>query len=69
HRPINIARLHEPVDCGYNYHEVHGQTILQLETYGSVERKMPGKVSQSIQLNEDGARKLKRILNDAFPSL
>ena len=41
--------------------------MLQLETYGSDDRAIPGKVSQVIQLDEAGARELKRIIERAFP--
>lgn len=68
-RPITVSRVHQPVECGYAAADVGGQRVLQLETYGSRDREMPGKVSQSLQLDEDGARKLKRILEAAFPGI
>jgi hypothetical protein len=34
---------------------VNGETILQMDTYGSAGRKLLGKVSQSIQLNRQAA--------------
>ncbi len=46
-----------------------GARYLQLDTHGSKTRKMPGKVSQSLQLNRDGALALKRHLEKAFPGL
>lgn len=46
-----------------------GDLYLQLDTYGSATRKMPNKVSQSLQLNRDGARVLKALLESAFPGL
>jgi hypothetical protein len=68
-RPLTPARVHDDVVCGYAAVEVGGQRILQLETYGSDDRKIPGKVSQSLQLDEDGARELKAILERSFPGL
>lgn len=53
--------------CGYNAVDVQGARVLQLETYGSMDREIPGKVSQVIQLDEAGARKLKAIIESAFP--
>jgi hypothetical protein len=41
-------RIHAQVECGNSYHVVDGETILQLETYGSPDREIPGKVSQSL---------------------
>jgi hypothetical protein len=68
-RPLSPSRLHSPVLCGYNAVSVQGTRILQLETYGSDDRAMPGKVSQVIQLDEDGAQELKAIIERAFPNL
>lgn len=66
-RPLTPTRLHSSVLCGYSAVDVHGTRVLQLETYGSDDREMPGKVSQVIQLDEAGARELKRIIGQAFP--
>ena len=66
-RPIEPTRVHDDVVCGYAYADVGARRILQLETYGSRQRRIPGKVSQSIQVDEDGARALKQILERAFP--
>lgn len=63
------GRVHGPVECGWAMFESGGTRYLQLDTYGSRTRAMPGKVSQSIQLDETGARELVRLLTQAFPSL
>jgi hypothetical protein len=68
-RPIEPRRVHDGVVCGYAAADLDGRRILQLETYGSAERKMPGKVSQSIQLDQESARVLKRIIEQTFPDL
>ena len=57
------------VECGYNVGEHHNRRVLHLETYGSSGRQIPGKVSQSIQLDEAAAANLVRILRQAFPAL
>lgn len=59
-------RPHGPVDCSVSAFQNNGATFLQLETHGSADRKIPGKVSQSIQLDREAARKLKRILEETF---
>ncbi len=51
-RPLNPQRVHGDVLCGYNAAQIGQRRILQLETYGSPDRKVPGKISQSIQLDE-----------------
>ncbi|MEU7380096.1 hypothetical protein AB0A91_08810 [Streptomyces sp. NPDC042207] len=62
-------RLHGPVTCGHRAFNVDGQRILQLDTYGSTERKILDKISQSIQLDATSARELLKIIEDAFPDL
>ncbi len=40
--------------------------LLQLDTFGSNERQIPGKQSQTLQLTTQTARELMRILRDEF---
>ena len=68
-RPLEPKRVHGPVTCGYKAVRISGQQILQLETYGSENRVSGEKVSQSIQIDEAGARELKMILTRAFPQI
>jgi hypothetical protein len=65
----NRGRVHGEVECGYTAFEREGRRYLQLDTYGSNDRAIPGKVSQSIQLDEDGARELKRLIQQSFPGV
>jgi hypothetical protein len=62
-------RVHETVECGWTGFESDGETYLQLDTYGSRGRQIPGKVSQSIQLDRAAAAKLLRIIRRTFPSI
>jgi hypothetical protein len=56
---------HKDVDCTYSFFtDAEGNRYLQLDTYGSKERKMPGKKSQSIRFAPEAIRQLKDILND-----
>ncbi|WP_440579987.1 hypothetical protein [Streptomyces sp. PT19] len=48
---------------------VEGRRILQLDTYGSTERLIPDKISQSIQLDAESARELLKLITDSFPDL
>ncbi|MFF8590744.1 hypothetical protein ACF061_04770 [Streptomyces sp. NPDC015220] len=65
----DTQRVHGPVTCGYRTFTADGQRILQLDTYGSTERKILDKISQSIQLDVASARELLKILEEAFPGL
>lgn len=68
HRPGATVGFRTEVECGYATGTVKGRQVLHLETYGSSSRAIPGKVSQSLELDEQGARELIQILRDAFPS-
>ncbi|GED71204.1 hypothetical protein BRE01_49060 [Brevibacillus reuszeri] len=59
-RVIN-ARVHEEVKADYNVVVQDGQKYIQINTYGS-ENRPTQKVSQTIQLNEDSARQLLKII-------
>ncbi|WP_082279438.1 hypothetical protein [Mycobacterium colombiense] len=61
--------VHKPVLCGWRTFIVDGQTFLQLDTYGSDERQIPNKVSQSIQLDREHAATLVKLIHDAFGEL
>jgi hypothetical protein len=43
-----------------------GQKILQVNTYGSDDRQIPDKLSQTFQLNEESAKQLWKILGTEF---
>jgi hypothetical protein len=64
-----IGRVHGGVECGYAIFDADGERYLQLDTYGSAAREIPGKTSQSIQLDSDSAAELKRLIARAFPDL
>jgi hypothetical protein len=60
---------HDPSECSYFVVETEdGNRLLTIETYGRDSRKMPGKVSQSIQFDEQGARRLRELLELVFPN-
>ncbi len=60
--------LHEEIEARYTVFERDGQGFVQINTYGTLGREMPGKVSQSIQLDQQGAEALIGILRKAFPT-
>lgn len=62
--------VHEVVEAGYiAFTGSDGKRYVQIETYGSKSRKLQDKVSQTIQLDESGARELLKIIELAFPTL
>ena len=62
--------VHKPKRClASEFVGPGNKRYLQLDTYGSDNREFPEKVSQAIQLDEEGARQLLAIIRAAFPSL
>lgn len=59
--------VHGLVACGFHSFKQDGKTYLQLDTYGSGDRAIPGKVSQTIQVDRDGAKALLALILEAFP--
>ena len=57
---------HTEVDCTYSIVETDGKKYLQIDTYGSSSRKIPGKKSQSIRFSPEALKQLKTILRDRF---
>ena len=46
--------------------ESSGKKVLQINTYGSNDRDVPGKLSQTLQFNELSARELFEVLQQEF---
>ena len=66
----NSAKPHPTeVECGYQkVHTSVGDVLLQLSTYGSDSRQSEKKVSQTLQLDEQRAAELLRIIRLTFPN-
>lgn len=58
--------VHRPASASYSKYELNGKRYFHVDTYGSDTRKIEGKISQSIQLDEGSARALIKLLNDTF---
>ena len=58
--------LHKTADCRYTVGRNHGQRILQLNSYGSPDREVPGQPSQILQFDEKSARQLFDIFKAEF---
>lgn len=57
--------VHDNVDATYYILDFPtGNKILQIDSVGRRSRKIPGKVSQSIQFSPEAIRQLKKILQE-----
>ena len=66
----NRPKVHKPTHATYfSFVGPREKRYFVLETYGSQDREFPDKVSQSIQLDEEGAAHLIKILRERFPNL
>jgi len=58
--------VHDEIDAKYAVFECDGRVFVQIDTFGRDTRDMPGKKSQTIQLDKEGAAALFNILKSAF---
>jgi len=58
--------IHDGIDATYSTFERDGRKFIQVVSYGRAEREIPGKTSQSFQLDEKSARELFDIPGDCF---
>ncbi|GAA0337628.1 hypothetical protein GCM10008967_29860 [Bacillus carboniphilus] len=58
------SKVHAEVETSYNVVIKNGKKYVQLNTYGSRERKQKGEVSQTIQLSEEAINKLQEIIKN-----
>ena len=64
---LDVESKHTETECTYSIvKDSHGKTYLQIDTYGSKERKIAGKKSQSIRFAPEAIRELKAILTSEF---
>ncbi|TSK07497.1 MAG: methionyl-tRNA formyltransferase [Geobacter sp.] len=61
HQSLERESKHTKVDCTYDVILVDGKKYLQLDTYGSAQREIKGKKSQSIRLSPEAIEQLKKI--------
>ena len=60
---LKFESVHGEVDCTYTvFHGEDGKRYFQVDTYGSPDRKLKGKKSQSLQFDEDSARELMALI-------
>jgi len=65
-RSSNRDTVHKAIPAMYDVFRAGGTTYLQIDTYGSDQRQVSGKKSQTIQLDRSGAEQLLRILKSEF---
>jgi hypothetical protein len=58
--------IHDGISASYTVFERDGRRFIQIDSYGRDEREIPGKKSQTIQLDRDGAQQPYRILQNEF---
>lgn len=58
--------IHKPTTATYSTFVLQGKRYLQIDTYGSDDRVMPEKVSQSIQFDEETAKIIVELLKKEF---
>ena len=58
--------IHEKVYATYSTFYSYGEHYVQIDTYGRSDREQPGKISQSIQLNEESAKYLFELLKSEY---
>ena len=58
--------VHDEIKATYSVFRNENKIFLQIDTYGRDTRDMPGKKSQSLQLDQEGAKALYEILKTEF---
>jgi len=58
--------IHDKIYSSYSFFEKGNEKYFQIDTYGSSEREIPGKVSQTIQFDKNVARKIVEILRKEY---
>lgn len=58
--------LHKEISATYSVFGIDDKLIVQIDTYGSPGREIPGKKSQTLQLDREGGERLFEILKREF---
>ena len=65
-QPLEGESRHSETECTYTIVNAAGGPYLQIDTYGSRQRRIPGKKSQSIRFAPEAVEQLKTILTRRF---
>jgi hypothetical protein len=62
-KPGTISRnsIHDGIDATYSIISIDDRSFLQIDTHGRETREIPGKKSQTIQLNRNSGQQLFKI--------
>jgi hypothetical protein len=63
HVALQSQAAHTKAECTFDVIDLDGAKYLQLDTYGSKARMIPGKKSQSIRLAPSAISALKQIID------
>jgi hypothetical protein len=58
--------IHDEIEADYFAFERDGRFVMQIDTHGRATRDIPGKLSQTFQLDREGAVALINILKREF---
>jgi hypothetical protein len=63
-QPLQSLAKHSAVECTFTVVTADGKKYLQLDTYGSAQRAIPGKKSQSLRFGPEALHQLKQIIQE-----
>ncbi|TFI46653.1 hypothetical protein E4O93_16870 [Diaphorobacter sp. DS2] len=63
-QPLQSVAKHSTVECTYTVVITDDGKCLQLDTYGSAGRALPGKKSQSLRFSPEALQQLKQIIQE-----
>jgi len=66
HVTLERGSAHTEVECTYSIIDNNEGRCLQIDTYGSALRRIPGKKSQSIRFAPEAIKQLKLLLQEHF---
>lgn len=64
--PLRVAKPQEEVTAVVRLVECDGEKMIQIDTFGRASREFPGKLSQTIRLDEAAFRKFVALGDDHF---
>lgn len=65
-KDLERNKVHDTIEASFTSFNDGDRKFVQIDTHGRATREIPGKKSQTIQLDEAGARKLVAILTREF---
>ena len=65
-KELDRSSTHSEVEATVSLVESNGEKFVQIDTYGSKDRAIPGKVSQSLRLSKSAIEKLNELANKHF---